>query len=294
MSDGAGGAAGAVAGAVEQGAQASQESQPQGGGAAAAPEGAGGGENRWQDKFLPEEMRADDTLGRYKDIPSLAKGLLETREWARGRVPVPGTDATEEQWTEFTSKVRPAKAEDYEIAVPQGQSADFADRMRPVFHNIGLHARQAKALSEAYNQDIADQTSRLAQGNRDELTAIELEMGESAYNQRLTAVGNMMAELGFTDFRAIDALQASFTSDGKPGAGQAMKLLFAMAERTGELAKVDGDTVDAHLGRMTAAQAQEAIQRMDADPEVRAKVMQPNSAEARKRDQLMSIARKGG
>lgn len=282
--------AGAVAGAVEGVAPpADGVVVPPAGGA--APEG--GAADRWQDKFLPEDMRANETLGRYKDIPSLAKGLVEMQQFARGRIAVPAADATDEQWGEFIGKVRPEKADAYDIPVPEGSGTDMADAARAKFHELGLHPRQAKGAAEWFNQKVADDMSRLAQGNKDALTAIELEMGTAAYNQRLAAVGNMMTALGFEDYEAIDALEHSFSKGGQPGADKALKLLFALAENTGELAKVDGAQVQVRTGNLTPQQASDRLDAMQRDPEMRQKYGKPGTPENKLYNDLIAIQAKG-
>ncbi len=244
--------------------------------------GQSGGEGaRWQDT-LPDDLRNDETLGAYKSPEDAYKGLIETKRWARGRIALPSAEDPN-SFTEFASKVRPAKAEDYKIGDDQGQGTAIGEAFRQTFFDIGLHPVQAEKLNGAWNQYQSDTMSRLAQESKDELTAIEVEMGPAAYTQRTTAVGNMLRGAG------IDVNDLAPAMEQLGGAGKAMRALFALAEKTGELAKVDGATVRLNLGSMSKADAQTEIARMDGDAEIRKAVLaNPTGPEAQKRKGLIA------
>lgn len=58
---------------------------------------------------LPETARTEDfvaRVGRYETPEALAKGLIETQDWARGRVALP-KDGDDVSRREFYAKVRP-------------------------------------------------------------------------------------------------------------------------------------------------------------------------------------------
>lgn len=249
--------------------------------------------DRWQDKFLSDDLKADETIGRYNSIEDMAKGLIETRTWARGRVPIPPAkieaDADKAAFTDFIGKVRPEKAEAYEIPVPEGQPTETADFFRGKFFERGLHPEQARGLAADWNQYLSDQVSAKKQAGKNELTAIELDMGTPAYNQRIEAVGNMLEGMGIEVGDLVPALEQL------SGAGAAIKSLFAMAERTGELAKVDGKTVDIQTGNMSAESAQAELDRQNAnrDPAFNNALKDPNSPESKQRQALMARVAQG-
>lgn len=286
---------GAQGGGAQGGGEGGQQQQQQGGGAQGGGEGGqqqqqqqGGGQPTWQEKFLPPEMRADETLAAYKDPVDAFKALVETKKWARGRVAVPGAeDAT--AFTEFASKVRPEKAEDYKILGPDGKSSEVGEAFRTKFHELGLHPIQAEGLTSAWNQYQADISSKVKQAGQDEMTAVELELGPQAYNQRLTAVDNMMRAMGIEDLDVVSGLEQTI------GAGKTLRALFTMAEKTGELAKVDGATVALRMGSMTAKSAQAELDSMsfNQDKEFQAKLADKNSAEFAKRKALLERIAKG-
>ncbi|MFD1034149.1 hypothetical protein ACFQ15_05740 [Sphingomonas hankookensis] len=236
---------------------------------------------RWQDT-LPDDLRNDETLGAYKSPEDAYKGLIETKRWARGRIALPNADDPN-SFTEFASKVRPAKAEDYKIFGSDGEATEIGEAFRQEFFEVGLHPFQAERLSGKWNQFFTDQASRVQQQGKDELTAIEVEMGQAAYTQRTTAVANMLRGAG------IDVADLALAMEQLGGPGKAMRALFALAEKTGELAKVDGATVRLNLGSMSKADAQAELDRMNADPEVRKAVLANTTGpEAKKREALMN------
>lgn len=247
--------------------------------------------DRWQDKFLPEDLRGDETLATYNDIPSMAKALVETKAWARGRVAIPA-DGDDKAFAEFGAKLRPEKVEGYDIPVPEGMGTETADAFRAKAFEMGLPTRWARELAAWHNQQAADAASKQIQAGKDQMVAIELEMGTPAYNQRLSAVANMFKAMGTSD----DDAEAVMTQlQHGMEAGPAMKFLFSLAEKTGELEKVDGMEVGLRMGSITpeAAQAELDRQNMATDPEFNKRLGDPNSAEYKRRKQLFAIIAQG-
>lgn len=241
---------------------------------------------RWQDS-LPDELKNDETLATYKTPEDAHKALLETKRWARGRVPIPKVGDAD-AFADFASKIRPEKPEDYTILGTDGQPSEVGEAFRPIFYELGLHQTQAERLTQAWNQHSADAMSRLHQNALDELTAVELEMGKPAYVQRVTAVNQMLRNVG------VDAVDVADGLAQVIGAGATMRALFALAERTGELAKVDGDSVTLAMGGMSAAQAQAKLDDLNADREFGKKVLDnPRGPEATLRNNLMARVKKG-
>lgn len=235
---------------------------------------------------LADDLRTDPDLNRYETVADLARGMKETRNWARGRIPVPGAE-DDAAWTELGEKLRPAKAEDYDIPVPEGDDGATAGRFREFAHETGIPARWAKAIAEFHNREQTEALSLLAARNREEMRALELEYGPAGYHGRLEAVNAMLQKAGIEGFEAVDALANS------AGTGKALKALFTLAEKTGELAKVDGATVEMRLGTLTAAQAQAEINRMFNDAAIAPKLVESGSAEQKKYEQLLARVAKG-
>jgi len=233
---------------------------------------------------MPDDLRNDPDINRYGSVEDLAKGLKETRAWARGRIPIPTDEAG---FKELGEKLRPESADKYDITVPPGADPALAEAARAHFFDIGLPPQWAKAVVDFNNQFAADQASQLIQKNQDGLKAIELEMGAAAYNTRLEAVANMFARAGIEGFDAVQALEQV------QGAEPAMRAFFRLAEATGELGKVDGALVEMRMGSMTAAQAQAEIDRMFSEDVGKNKLRDKTSPEYKKYEQLLAIQARG-
>ena len=249
---------------------------PQGGG-----EGGQGGAQGTEPAALPEwmnglpdDLRADQTLSRYKTVEDLAKGLRETQGWARGRVAIPAGD-DDSAWNEFAQRMRPEKAEDYNIPVT-GEDSAMADAFRAFAHDNGFHPRHAQRAAEFFNQYSADAISKQTAAAQAEVTSIELELGPQAYAHRLEATANMLRAAGLMD-EGMDFVKGMTSAYGP---GKTMRGLFALAEKTGELGKVDTTAIDLRTGGMTPQGAQGEINRLKGDKDFIAKASVPGSPEA--------------
>lgn len=240
---------------------------------------------------VPADLQTDDFKGRaarFATPVDMFKALTETQDWARGRVALP-KEGDANSFAEFAAKIRPEKAEDYKIAVPEGQSTELADAFRPVAYDAGLHPQQVDKVVGFWNQMQSDLNSRQEQQGREQLKSVEMEMGEAAYTQRLEAADNMLRAAGI-EVNDIGPALEKIGGD----AGKAMKALFALAERTGELGKVDGVSVALRMGSMTPQAAQEHIDAHMNDKEFMAKAQTKGTPEAKKWDDLNRIIASAG
>lgn len=233
-------------------------------------------------RTLPPELQSDKTLARFNDPASLAKGYLETREWAKGRVALPKADSPD-SFNEFAAAIRPVNAADYEVAVPEGMDDQMAAAFRERAFDLGLHPLQAKGLAEWNNDFMAKQQAAMQRAATEELTSMELEIGPQAWARGTEAVTNMLAGAGVEIADVVPALEQV------AGAGKAMQALFKLAERTGEMGKVDPTAVSLRTGAMSPEQAQAEINAMFADKEKGPKLRDPASAEYKQYEQLLKI-----
>ena len=263
--------------------------------AGGASDGGQGGDGGAQTPQMPEwmaglsdDLRADPDLNRYKSVEDLAKGMKETRAWARGRVAIPSGE-DDVGWQEFAQRMRPEKPEDYSIPVT-GEDTAMADAFRAFAHDKGFHPRYAQAAAEFFNQYSSDQMSRLQQQGRDGVKAIELELGATAYNQRIEATNAMLKAVGMgDDFDVVRGLESAV------GAEKTMRALFALAEKTGELGKVDSTDVAMRMGALSPESAQTEIDRISNDPDLRKEAFKAGSPTNLRVKELNKIAaqRKG-
>ena len=113
----------------------------------------------WQSE-LPEELQADETLNNIRDIPSMAKMLVNAQKMVgKDKVVLPGADATPEDYQSFyrslgvpdsPDKYGLKKPEDFPEDMPfdEAQVKEYAE----VAHKNGLMPSQVKALYDWYNE----------------------------------------------------------------------------------------------------------------------------------------------
>lgn len=235
----------------------------------------------WIDS-LPQELRGEAALANFRSIDELARGYVETKKLASSKVTLPRADDPE-SFTRFAAAVRPESADAYDFNLPEGEQSPFADFMRPKLHEAGLHPRQAAILIEANNAYARQQQEAAEQAGRDELDALAAEIGGNQFERSKQAAAKMLDKLG---------VPISFETDLARfvGAGNTLRLLFDIAERNGELGKVDYRDVDLALGNLKgdAARAEaEKMIRNDKDGNLR----NPDHPDRKRYDKLVEAAR---
>jgi len=109
----------------------------------------------WQEK-LPEELRP--TAANYKDLPSLVKSLVHTKQLASGKmdgyIKVPGEGATPEEVTAYRkAQGVPDTPDAYELKKPEGELGNFYNEeevkaFAAKAAELGLTKAQAAGLVE--------------------------------------------------------------------------------------------------------------------------------------------------
>lgn len=231
---------------------------------------------------LPEAMRGDATLTRYKSVEELAKGHIEAHKVAKSKVTLPNAEDPD-SFARFAAAVRPEAMDKYTIDVPEGHGTEFAEAMRPVFFEAGLLPQQVEPLVAAFNQHGKELKAALDQKGQDAIDALKAEMGAEEYARGEAAAVNMLNRLGIKpDFENNLARMI--------GGSETLRTLFALAEKTGELGRVHADDVGLALGSLKGEAAMDAARAMFKDPAVAAKLTDPNSPERKKYDNLVKAS----
>lgn len=239
-----------------------------------------------QDWFtgLPEDLQADKSLANFstKPIDELAKGYIETKRIATSKVTLPKDDDPE-SFERFAAAVRPEDPASYSIELGEGEDDGFAEHMRGAFHEAGLHPKQVERLVEANNAYVQQSQAAIDEKGQSEMDALEAEMGSSEFARGKQAAINMLNKLG---------IKPDFESDMARfiGAGNTMRTLFALAERTGELGRVDGDDVQLALGTLKGDAAKKAAAAMLEDPDTAKKVETEGTPERARYKELVKNA----
>ncbi len=107
--------------------------------------------------LIPQDLQDRTYLKDWLDkpfTPELAADVFKKLDGAESLIGkktlIPAADAKPEEWDAFLSKMRPEKADDYEIKVGENADADFIKVFREAAHHAGMNkiqmARQLEKL----------------------------------------------------------------------------------------------------------------------------------------------------
>ena len=120
------------------------------------------------DFSIPDEYKDRGWTKNLKSIDDLWK-MNDNAQNMIGRktIGIPSEEATDEEISEFYSKIRPQNQADYKVDL-EGADKELFEKL---FYDNGLSQRQANALIEGYKQSIAVAESEMksAEGYRQEL-----------------------------------------------------------------------------------------------------------------------------
>jgi hypothetical protein len=211
-------------------------------------------------------LKADATLSRYADIPSLAKAHIEAHKVAKSKIVIPAEDAGDEAWGAFYNQLgRPETPDAYTIPMPElpvdaPQEARelLAQEYKPfreLAHSIGLNAKQAEALGKF---ELDRQNAFYAQGES-EIKALREALGQD-YEPKVEAGRRAFARIFGDD---EEALALANELDKKVGSARLVKASMRLAEIMGEHGLIDSDTVEG-FGEVKDAEAKIAELQKDA------------------------------
>lgn len=179
-------------------------------------------------------------------------------------IKLPKHDADPKEWrTNVWEKLGAGKtAEEYKLPVPEGGDPEFAKTAAGWFHETGIPVKTAAALTEKWNNHIAEivkqgdeaGNAKLAQ----ETEALKKEWGAN-HDSRMAMAKNAAGALG-VKAEAVDALAKQV------GFSEVMKMFATIAEKTGEANFTVGDGKNNFGGTTTPAQAQARIRELKSDP----------------------------
>jgi hypothetical protein len=199
----------------------------------------------------------ENVLGSYHNLEKLMGA-----DRAGSTIHLLGDDATDEQRNEFYSKLgRPEEAAGYELAPPEGQSADFSNWAAGVFHKAGLSKSQAATIQGAWDEYLgAQQQGQIDAANMVQVDAegeLRKEWG-AAFDQNVNNVDVYAERLGMTD----EHLQGLKDSMGPVGA---MKFINDLGGKIGEDIVDTGEA--SRGGVMTPVQAKQALGELNMNKE---------------------------
>jgi hypothetical protein len=185
----------------------------------------------------------------------------------------------------YTKLGRPAEPNGYEIPVPEGMDTSFAEAAKAKFHELGLTAKQAKALAEWNNEYASTMSVQQQEAYKQTIAAenesLKKEWGQ-AYDQEIGMAKNAAKALGLSPEK-IDKLEQSL------GFADLMRTMANIGKRIGEDKFVSGDSVGGN-GVLTPAGAQARIQQLRGDKDWTAKYLSGNVQARAEMERLMQFA----
>lgn len=222
--------------------------------------------SNWRDG-LPEELATDASLADIKDLPALVKSFIHAQRLiGRDKIPMPGEDASTEEWMDVYNRLgRPADADGYTMGppdeLPEGYkyNAAYEAAIRKAFHEAGLRPEQAGPIWDAlqaqatggYKDFMSGQAARLEA----EHASLHEEWGEK-YDENLQLASWVAKEFGGDDF-------VKFLNESKIAQEpQFLKVAAAIGAKLGEDTPQPGRA----SATLTPAEAQSKINEVMGDP----------------------------
>jgi len=204
-------------------------------------------------KALEMALTGHRNIEKYMGVP--AEKLLRLPDFDK---------ADKAEMDQFYGKLgRPADANGYEIPVPQGMPTDFAEAAKAKFHELGLTAKQAKALAEWNNEYAAQVQSGMSAQHESTIKAqqdaLRREWGQ-AYDQNDVIAGKVIDAAARAGGLSPDDLKAMTNA---LGFDKTMKMFAGLGVGLGEHGFVDGGS--ASSGIMTPAAAKAQIKQLTND-----------------------------
>jgi len=167
---------------------------------------------------IPEEVKGNKVFDNHKDLGSLLKSHAHQQAMIGAeKIPLPGSNATEEQWNEvYTRLGKPPDVDGYklDVVMPEGQTADegLLNWFKQTSLKAGLNNSQAQAMLNEYQKVAQTQgqvdTGKMEQIKTEGIESLQREYG-AAFDDKVK-IGNA----AITQFQASDLTQLQL-ADGR-------------------------------------------------------------------------------
>jgi len=152
-------------------------------------------DNSWQARYLPDDLKENATLQKFKDVGGLSSSYLSMQEMLGSRVKVPTEESTDEERSDFYTKLgRPETPDKYELQIDERFSQNPQDQQkiqefREKAFEQGFSNKQAQKAVDFYtdmiNGAMIDQDAVLGQARVSAETALKKEWGVTQYDKNL-------------------------------------------------------------------------------------------------------------
>ena len=152
-------------------------------------------DNSWQSRYLPDDLKENATLQKFKDVGGLSSSYLSMQEMLGSRVKMPTEESSDEERSDFYNKLgRPEAPDKYELQIDERFSQNPADQQkindfREQAFKQGFTNTQAQKAVDFYtdmiNGSIIDQDAVMGQARITAETALKKEWGPTQYDKNL-------------------------------------------------------------------------------------------------------------
>ena len=127
-------------------------------------------ETPWYES-LPEELKNEPTVQKYKTVEEAAKGLVNAVKMiGRDKVVVPKPDADPSEWESFFDAVgRPKTPDEYKVEL-ENADGDFLKSFKDAAHRSGLNQQQVDGLLSFWNQATERAVEKMQTSRQAEIT----------------------------------------------------------------------------------------------------------------------------
>lgn len=240
----------------------------------------------WYDNIEDSDLKGYLQNKGWKDPTELAVGYRNLEKLVgHEKVPLPKGNDDAEGWARvYDALGRPKEAGEYKLAVPEGADPAFAQQAASKFHELGLSARQASALTEWWNGQAGSvqqaQMQAQSQATEQQLNTLKGEWGQ-AWDENL--------ELGRRAARQFGLDEATLTKmENGMGTADMLKFMSRIGRGLTEHTFESGRS-STSFG-MTPEAAKNRISALQQDPEWTTKYLNGNADARAEMSRLMTAA----
>ena len=145
----------------------------------------------WQNS-LSEDLRSSESLGKFKDINSLAKSYLEAEQNLAKRISIPEDSSPAEEWGKFYQKLGMPEDKKYlELDARSSYDDKHLSSLEAMLFESGISKRQGQSLLNALHK-YSNSEQEKQKAEDEELRKKNLDWLNKAYSDKFNEKVNVM------------------------------------------------------------------------------------------------------
>lgn len=212
---------------------------------------------------IPEDLQGEKFWEQIPDTATLLKNYAHAQKFQGQAVKIPGEDATEDDWSNFFTKMgRPESHDGYEVTLPEvkgGWNDDLVDGFKKTAHQLGLTPGQVQGVLNFYGPAVDGMIEAADRNFEQEMQAATDQLKEkygAAYDQKIAVARAALQHY------ANDDLMERLENNGMLNDARFIEMFAGI----GEILQEDG-LITGHVdGVMTKEAAKEELAKLQEDP----------------------------